>query len=52
MEEATSPKPKHSNTFKNTFSSFKSPIKKPNKNYYGSPDIIKQVKRNYIHNGK
>ena len=52
MEEATSPKPKHSNTFKNTFSSFKSPIKKQNKNYYGSPDIIKQVKRNYIHNGK
>ena len=37
---------------KNTFSSFKSPIKKQNKNYYGSPDIIKQVKRNYIHNGK
>ena len=52
MEEATSPKPKHSKTFKNTFSSFKSPIKKQNKNYYGSPDIIKQVKRNYIHNGK
>ena len=50
--EDSSPKPKHSKTLRNTFSSFKSPIKKPNKNYYGSPDIIKQSKRSLFHNGK
>ena len=52
--EDTSPKPKHSKTFKPSFkfSNVKSPIKKiPFQKYYGSPDILKQAKKN-LKNGK